>query len=74
MNGISYTILVRFLITSHGHDSDFASRIGSDFKGNVSLVMYAIAIALSFVNPWISLAIYFAVATIWFIPDRRFEH
>ena len=73
MNAIAYGILVQLLIRSHGRDSDFAARIGSDFKGNVSLAMYVSAIALSFVNPWISLAIYFAVATIWFIPDRRFE-
>jgi uncharacterized membrane protein len=73
MNAIAYAILVRFLITSHGRDSEFASRIGSDFKGNVSVAMYVAAIALSFVNPWISLAIYFTVAAIWFIPDRRFE-
>ena len=73
MNGIAYGILVQLLIRSHGRDSEFASRIGSDFKGNVSVLMYLTAVALSFVNPWFSLAIYFAVAAIWFIPDRRFE-
>src|SRR5262245_45178989 len=73
MNAIAYSILVRLLIKTHGRDSDFAARIGSDFKGNVSLLMYITAIATSFVNPWISLAIYFAVAAYWFIPDRRFE-
>jgi TMEM175 potassium channel family protein len=73
MNAIAYGILVRLLIRSHGRDSEFAARIGSDFKGNVSVVMYVTAIALSFVSPWISLAIYFGVAMVWFIPDRRFE-
>jgi uncharacterized membrane protein len=73
MNGVAYGILVRLLIRSHGKDSDFAARIGSDFKGNVSVLAYVAAVALSFVNPAISLAIYFLVAAIWFIPDRRFE-
>jgi uncharacterized membrane protein len=73
MNGFAYSILVRFLIRAHGRDSDFASRIGSDFKGNVSLVSYVAAIGLAFVNPWIAVAIYAAVAAYWFIPDRRFE-
>ena len=73
MNAIAYTILVRALIKCHGEDSEFAERIGGDFKGKISLVMYIAAVGLSFVNAWFSLAIFFAVATIWFIPDRRFE-
>jgi uncharacterized membrane protein len=73
MNAIAYTILVRILIRAHGRDSDFASRIGSDFKGNVSMLMYVTALGLAFVNAWFSLALYFAVAMIWLIPDRRFE-
>jgi hypothetical protein len=28
---------------------------------------------VAFVSPWISVAIYVAVAAIWIIPDRRFE-
>jgi uncharacterized membrane protein len=73
MNAISYTILVRALIKTHGRDSEFAARIGSDVKGYISLAMYVTAVLASFVNSWISLALYFAVALIWFIPDRRFE-
>ena len=74
MNAIAYTILVRMLIRSHGRDSEFASRIGSDLKGNISLALYLSAVGLSFVNSWIALTIYFVVAAIWFIPDRRFEN
>jgi uncharacterized membrane protein len=73
MNGVAYTILVRELIKCHGRDSDFAARIGGDVKGYISIVSYALAVGLAFVNPWISLAIYAGVAAIWFIPDRRFE-
>jgi len=73
MNAIAYTILVRLLIRSQGRDSEFAARIGGDSKGRLSLVLYVAAIGLSIVNEWIALAIYFAVAAMWFIPDRRFE-
>ena len=73
MNAIAYTILVRTLIRTHGRDSEFAARIGGDIKGYISLVLYILAVGLSFVNSWISLALYLAVAMIWFIPDRRFE-
>jgi uncharacterized membrane protein len=73
MCGAAYTILVRMIIRVHGHESDFAKAIGSDFKGNLSLVTYAAAIALAFFNPWISGGLYVAVAMMWFIPDRRME-
>ena len=73
MNAIAYTILVRALIATHGRDSEFAARIGSDVKGYVSLALYITAVAVTFVMPAISLAIFFAVAMIWLIPDRRFE-
>ena len=73
MCGIAYFILVRALISAHGADSDFAARVGADWKGKVSVVAYAIAITLAFVNVWISIAIYAAIAGMWFIPDRRFE-
>jgi uncharacterized membrane protein len=73
MNALAYTILVRTLITAHGRDSEFAAKIGGDRKGYLSLAMYLTAVAASFVNTTISLVIFFAVAMIWFIPDRRFE-
>jgi len=73
MNAIAYSILVRVLIASHGPDSDFAARIGGDIKGYISLAMYASAVGLAFVSTAISLGLFFAVALIWFIPDRRFE-
>lgn len=42
-------------------------------KGKVSLALYAAAIPLAFVHPWISDALFLAVALIWFIPDPRIE-
>jgi uncharacterized membrane protein len=69
---IAYTILVRALIRANGADSALAAAIGSDVKGYASLVLYAAAVPLAFVTPWISYAIYVAVALMWFVPDRRF--
>jgi len=37
-------------------------------------VLYAVGIALAFIVPWVSIAIYVLVAVIWLIPDRRIEH
>ena len=73
MNGVAYSLLVRSLIKRHGRDSEFAARIGSDVKGNASLVLYVLAVGLAFVNVWIALALYAGVAAMWVVPDRRFE-
>src|ERR1700741_1444657 len=72
MSAIAYTILVFALLAAPGNEL-LASALGSDFKGKISMVIYAIGIALSFVSPWIALALYVAVAVIWLIPDRRIE-
>lgn len=73
MNAISYTILSRMLIRHHGENSLLAHAMGNDGKGKVSLVIYAVAIGLAFVQSWIGFALYIVVACIWFIPDRRIE-
>jgi uncharacterized membrane protein len=70
---IAYTILAYVLIANHGKDSTLAIAIGSDQKGKISLLLYASAIPLAFVDPRISLACYVTVAVIWFLPDRRIE-
>jgi uncharacterized membrane protein len=73
LSAISYSILVRMLVKHEGTDSALGSAVGKDFKGNVSVVIYAAAIALSFVNRWIALGLYFLVALLWFVPDQRVE-
>jgi uncharacterized membrane protein len=72
-SALSYTILVRVLLRHHGPDSVFARAVGSDLKGNLSLVAYVAAIPLAFFAVWIALALYAGVALAWLVPDRRFE-
>jgi uncharacterized membrane protein len=73
MSGMAYYILTRFLIRCNGADSKVARAVGRDTKGILSVVIYAAAIGLAFIEPWTSIALYVAVALIWFIPDRRIE-
>jgi len=73
MAGVAYHILSISLIRGHGDKSPLAKAIGTDFKGKVSVVIYAIAIALSFVQAPVAIALYVLVAALWFIPDRRIE-
>jgi uncharacterized membrane protein len=73
MAGFAYYILSQCLTNTHGKDSALAQAIGKDKKGFISLVLYIIGIACSFINPWIGFSLYVIVAAIWFIPDRRIE-
>jgi len=70
---IAYTILVRALLALHGRESLLATALGSDFKGKISIVLYIVGIALTFVNNWIGFAMYVLVAIIWLTPDKRIE-
>ena len=70
---IAYTILQTVILWEHGPDSTLAAAVGNDAKGRLSLVLYAVAVPLAFVNQWISAALYVAVALMWLIPDRRIE-
>jgi len=72
LSAIAYTILVRALLAAPGN-SVLASALGSDFKGKISMVIYAVAIPLAFVRPWLAWMIYISVAVMWLIPDRRIE-
>jgi len=73
MDAIAYGLLMLALIRHHGKDSLLAKAVGKDWKGNISIAIYAIAIALSWLNSTISFALYVVVAYIWFIPDKRIE-
>ncbi|MFI5230414.1 MAG: TMEM175 family protein [Gemmatimonadales bacterium] len=70
---IAYTILLRSILAAEGPDSTLAAAVGSDRKGNVSLLLYVTAIPLSFYQPYLADALFVAVALIWLIPDSRIE-
>ena len=72
-SAIAYYILSRLLIAQHGRNSEIALALGRDFKGKVSLAIYASAIPLALVEAWIACGLYVLVAVMWLIPDRRIE-
>jgi uncharacterized membrane protein len=69
----AYTILQTTLIRAQGAQSKLRRAVGSDLKGKLSIGLYAAAIVLAYVRPWIAQGIYALVALIWFVPDRRIE-
>lgn len=68
----AYAFLVRAIVRHNGPGSQVALAVGSDFKGWMSIVLYALGVGLAWVTPWISYGLYVAVAVIWIVPDRRF--
>jgi uncharacterized membrane protein len=70
---IAFVLLTIILLAVHESGSQLEQAIGRDRKGKVSLTLYIVALACSFVLPWVSIALIVAVAVIWFVPDRRVE-
>jgi uncharacterized membrane protein len=68
---VAFTILTQAIIRADGRQSQVARGLGRDVKGRASLVLYAAAIGLAFVSPWIAYALFATVSVIWFVPDRR---
>jgi uncharacterized membrane protein len=69
--GVAYWILLHTILAANKDDAALRRAIGSDTKGVVSVVAYAIGAGLAWVTPWIAYAFYVAVAIAWFVPDRR---
>jgi uncharacterized membrane protein len=73
MPAIAYYLLQRTIVHQQGEHSVLASALGRDVKGKISPLLYAAAVALAFVDAWLSIAIYALVAVMWLVPDRRIE-
>jgi uncharacterized membrane protein len=71
--GFAYYVLQQISVTVQGPHSVLAAAVGRDLKGKVSVVLYLVAVAVAFVRPWMSDALYVSVALMWLIPDRRIE-
>ncbi len=73
MPAIAYYLLQQAILHKQGKRSVLARALGRDLKGKLSPLFYLTAIALAFVKPWLSIAIYVLVAIMWLVPDRRIE-
>jgi uncharacterized membrane protein len=73
MSAVAYQLLQGAIVARNGRTSALAVALGSDFKGKLSMALYASAIPLAFIEPWVSIALYVLVALIWLVPDRRIE-
>jgi uncharacterized membrane protein len=71
--GGCYQLLEFALIAAEGEQSRVKEAVGGRLKEWLSIGLYASAVPLAFVSPYISVAIYICVSAMWLVPDRRFE-
>jgi uncharacterized membrane protein len=73
MAAVAYSILQWRILRGKPEHSPLREALGIDLKGKASPGLYIAGIASAFLSSWIACAIYFAVAMIWIVPDRRIE-
>lgn len=71
--GIAYSLLQHAILRTDGAGSTLAAAVGSDWKGRISLLIFAAAIPLALVRPWIAGVLYALGVLPWLVPDRRIE-
>ena len=74
MPAITYNLLQRAIVHRQGRGSVLARALGRDLKGKLSPFIYLAAVGCAFIVPWVSIALYAAVAILWLVPDRRIEY
>ena len=70
---LSFYIFFAALLRANEDDVPLAKAKGQGYKGKITIVAYAGAIAAAFVSPIASIALYIIVAIMWLIPDKKFD-
>ncbi len=73
MAAIGYELTERAIIACNGRQSAVAQAIGRDWKGKISLALYAVAVPAAFFARPVAIILYIAVLLLWLVPDRRIE-
>ena len=69
----SFALLLFTLLEANDEDVPLRKVVRRGHKGPITIVAYLLAVALAFLWPMASVAIYIAVALMWLVPDKRFE-
>jgi uncharacterized membrane protein len=73
MPAVAWHVMQGVIVRRQGPNSPLGQALGGDLKGKVSLLIYVAGIGLSFVSPLGAQFMYWLVAVMWLIPDRRVE-
>jgi uncharacterized membrane protein len=71
--GASWVILAAVLVKLHGKKSQLAKALGTERKGQLSFVLYAVGVALALFYPLVAVGLYTLISVLWLIPDKRIE-
>jgi uncharacterized membrane protein len=70
---LSFALLLTALLKANDEDAPIVRAARRGRKGQITILAYLLAIALTFVWPYAAVAIFIAVALMWLVPDNRFE-
>jgi hypothetical protein len=70
---LSVAMLRAALLAANDADAPIARLAAGGRKGQATITLYLVAIGVAFWWPLVAVAIYFAVAAVWLVPDKRFE-
>jgi uncharacterized membrane protein len=70
---LSVALLRSALLAANPADAPIARFAARGRKGQITIAAYVVAIGAAFLWPLVAVAIYFAVAALWLVPDKRFE-
>ena len=73
LSAVSWGILEKAILRLERDGSKLKAAVGDRKKEMVSTGLYALALPLAFVQPWIAVGIYVSVALLWLVPDPRIE-
>lgn len=73
LSAASFNLIQYFALKNEGEDSPLAHALQQKTKEYVSHILYILGLGISSFYPKISLLLYFIVAVMWLIPDRRVE-
>jgi uncharacterized membrane protein len=70
---ISMALVRSALLAANDKNAPIAKAAAQGHKGQVTIAAYLLAIPVALFWPLGAIAIYFAVAAMWIVPDKRFE-
>ena len=70
---LSVALLRSALLAANSVDAPIAKLAAGGRKGQLTIAAYVVSIGIALVWPLAAVAIYFAVAAMWLVPDKRFE-
>jgi uncharacterized membrane protein len=73
MCGVSSIILVKSIKKIQGPEIMAHFKKGTDYKSNISLILYTLGIILTNFRHWLAVIIYIITAVLWIVPNKKIE-